>query len=176
LTGTDPASGGTPGNDKSGGSPTTVNNPNRDTSSVSSLTSNSAAVKNPGGVDFRALPILTQPLTGINMPFSRSDNFRVDTEWNEIQNMVNAGIIPSGQRIKDYLQSCCKKKELNGEIGIVLNCIADILRIEEERVLVTNSGLKGILVALESSKSSQELEVALSNIKFLPQEPQTPQP
>ena len=86
--------------------------------------------------------------------------------------MVNAGIIPSGQRIKDYLQSCCQKKELNGGIGRVLNCIADIMRIEEERVSATDHDLKSLLVLLESGKSENELGPALSKIKFSPQEPE----
>jgi len=125
-----------------------------------------------GGVDFRALPIITQPLNTpkINMPLNRLDNFQADPEWIEIQNMVDAGIIPSGQRIKDYLQSCCQKKE-NGEISAVLNCIADILRIEEERVSATDPEFKDMLILLESGKSTDELKTALNKINFQAEEP-----
>lgn len=146
--------------------PPAINNPNDRDIREASSPANPAAGKNPGGVDFHALPIVTQPLTGINMPLTKSDNFRADPEWQEIQNMVNAGIIPSGQRIKDYLQSCCQKKELNGEIGRVLNCIADIMRIEEERVLATNPEFRDMLVLLESGKSTDELKTALNKINF----------
>jgi hypothetical protein len=131
-------------------------------------TSIQSASDTKGGVDFRALPIVTEPLNTprINMPLSSLNNFRADPEWQEIQNMVNAGIIPSGQRIKDYLQACCKKKELNGEIGVVLNCIADIMRIEEGRVSATDPEFKDMLVLLESGKSAEELKTALDKINF----------
>lgn len=126
-------------------------------------TSSPIGTNNLGGIDLRALPIVSQPLNTQrpNIPLNRLDNFRADPEWQEIKNMVNVGIIPSGQRIKDYLQSCCQKKE-NGEIGAVLNCIADILRIEEERVSPTDPDLKDMLVLLESGKSGDELKSALN--------------
>ncbi len=128
-----------------------------------------------GGIDLSALPIITQPMNTprINVLLSSLDNIETNPEWNEIQNMVNAGIIPSGQRIKDYLQSCCQRKELNGEIGRVLNCIADIMRIEEERVLATDQDIKSLLVLVESGKSENELVSALSRINFSPKEPES---
>ena len=72
-----------------------------------------------GGIDLTALPITTQsvlnqPLTA-NIPIASSAlnlNINLDNELKQIQNMVNAGIIPSGERIREYaLASSSLQKE-----------------------------------------------------------------
>lgn len=130
-----------------------------------------------GGIDFRALPIVNQSLPLIQgqpplkaVPVTMSKN--PDPEWQQIQNMLNAGIIPSIERIKEYLQSCCDKEDSIRQVDKVLGCIADILRLEEDRVATTDSALKELLVLLESEKSGKELKFAISKIEVLPQEPQ----
>ncbi len=75
------------------------------------------------------------------------------------------------ERIKEYLQSCCQKQDLNQEIDKVLSCIADILRQEEERVTSTDSGLKEVLVLLESDKPADQMQLALAQITIEPKEP-----
>ena len=69
--------------------------------------------------------------------------------------MVDAEIIPSTDRIKEYVASSCLKGDSN--MLKVVSCIAGILRLEEERCSLTEPMLKDILVVLESGRSNQEL-------------------
>ena len=67
--------------------------------------------------------------------------------WDEIQKMVQAGIIPSAERIKEYM-----RLSPDDEIDKVLLCIADILRLEEDRSEPTAEDMKDLLASLESGK------------------------
>ncbi len=101
----------------------------------------------------------------------RGQSLNLDAEWEEIENMLNAGIVPSTDRIKEHLQSCCQEKDFNQEIDNVLSCVADILRLEEERVASTDSALKEVLVLLESDKPVDQMHLALAQITIEPKEP-----
>ena len=129
----------------------------------------SSSVNNPGGIDLRALPITTQfvlnqPLTA-NMPIAGSalnlnralsDSRRVslNNELRQIQDMLNAGIMPSSERIKEYAltSSSLKPEDYSREIDKILGCIADVFRLEEEKAKPTPQILKDMLILLESDK------------------------
>ena len=121
-----------------------------------------------GGIDFRSLPIATQPVMNTqlnNIPTPRQlVSVNLDESWGQIQNMLKAEIIPSSERIKEYLQVCCGKKDMNQEIDKVLACIADMLRLQEERVINTDLSLKEMLALLESDKSASEMQFVLAKI------------
>ncbi len=137
----------------------------------------SSPIDKKGGIDFRALPISTQPLpanTGFNLsPASLSNPRQIDleSEWHQIQDMLKTGIIPSSQRITEYLEACFEKGGMDGEIDKVLACVADILRLEEERSQATDNALKEILILLDSDRPIKDRQRALINITILPQEP-----
>jgi hypothetical protein len=140
--------------------------------------STSSAVSGKGGIDFRALPIVTQPMlttpkVNLSLPALSQWSINLDAEWRQIQNMLNAGIIPSSERIKEYLEASCQSKDCSQRIDNVLSCLADILRLEEEQVALTEPELKQILVLLESDKPANEMQFALSRIKVSPKEPKT---
>jgi hypothetical protein len=130
-----------------------------------------------GGIDMRALPIVTQsmnnPGMGVMPPLSRLENVNLDEEWQQIQSMIQAGIIPASDRIKEYLQACCFKDDINPQVEKVLACIADILRLEEEQLKPTEAALRDFLALLESDKPAGDLQVALSSIAFTAKEPVT---
>jgi hypothetical protein len=113
----------------------------------------------PGGIDFRGLPIVTQPIAQpANFSRGGAGNLRqplsdvnLAEEWQQIQKILSAGIIPSSERIKEYVGACFLEDNMDEQIDKVLSCIADILRLEEERCLPTEAGLKELLVSLESS-------------------------
>ena len=137
----------------------------------------SSAVENKkGGVDFRALPIMAQPsgivpLGGSEIGLSGTVPVNLDEEWSQIQNMLNAGIIPSSQRLKEFLEASCESIDCAERTEDALGIIADILRLEEERVAVTEPALRELLVLLESDKPANELQLALSKITVLPKKP-----
>jgi len=140
-----------------------------------------------GGIDLRALPIVSEaaswdsPLRSSSNRLSLGDSPKqgiavpasLRKEWRQIENMIQSGIIPSGERIKEYLESCYAEGCVGSEINKVLSCIADIFRLEEERAIPTEPGLKEFLVLLESDKSEEEFKLALSGIEFAAGEPKT---
>ena len=114
-----------------------------------------------GGIDFRILPIVSQATSNLSLnvsriPLSSLGNINLDQELREIQKLVGAGIRPSAERIKEYVQVSCLKG--NSDMQKAVSCIADILRLEEERCFSTDATLKDILVVLESGMSLQELK------------------
>ncbi|MDD5282008.1 MAG: metallophosphoesterase [Candidatus Omnitrophica bacterium] len=128
-----------------------------------------------GGIDFRALPIARQPALikqKVNESFIHSIPLaQLNSEWLQIENMLAAGITPSSERIKEYLQSCCQKQDFKPDIDKILSCIADILRLEEERVSSTDISLKEMLALLESAKPTNEMQLALTQITVEAKEP-----
>ncbi|MBF0532812.1 MAG: hypothetical protein HQL23_06935 [Candidatus Omnitrophica bacterium] len=126
-----------------------------------------AADKN-GGVDFRALPVPALPVLPMgNVPpamigdFSRLD---IRKEWSYIQNMVNEGVIPSDQRLRNYLLAACQQKRLARDINQILGLLADVLRLEENHAALTEPGIENMLALLESDRPNQEIQSGLSRI------------
>jgi hypothetical protein len=115
-----------------------------------------------GGIDFRSLPIVTQAVGNLNANISSSSinrlsNLNLNSEWREIENLVNSGITPSAERIKEYVQASCYRGSVDRDIDKVISCISDILRLEEEHYSPTEPTLKDILVVLDSANSVQQL-------------------
>lgn len=121
-----------------------------------------------GGIDFRALPIVTQAMSNLRLSvssvisLSQLNSINLNQEFQEIQKMIEAGVIPSTDRIKEYVQASCLKGNL--DMQKVVSCIADILRQEEEGCVLSNPMLRDILVVLESNRSVEDLRAI-----FLPQ-------
>ena len=129
--------------------------------SASETTTAAAAQTRTGGIDFRSLPIVTQAIGNLRMnmdaqAINRMHSKDVSRELEDIQRMIEAGISPSGERIKEYVQASAVQGNL--DIDKVISCISDILRSEEERCCQTEAVIKDILVVLESARSKQELK------------------
>ncbi|MBI5287067.1 MAG: tetratricopeptide repeat protein, partial [Deltaproteobacteria bacterium] len=125
-----------------------------------------------GGIDLTHLPAITQqassPISTIHHPSSTIPVIplaQLDSEWSNIQSMVTRGIIPSSERIKDYVLSCSQRSASDTtrnkqvvvpdtDLSKVLSCIADILRYQEDQIIPTDEGYKKLLVLLESGKPS----------------------
>lgn len=120
-----------------------------------------------GGIDFRFLPIVTQSMDSLKvsiraMPQSSLKRVNLAQEWSDIERLVNSGITPSAERLKDYLAASCFKGNLDGDKERIVSCIADILRIQEESCRFTDPILKDILVVFGSGRSAEELNAAFS--------------
>jgi hypothetical protein len=116
-----------------------------------------------GGIDFRNLPIVTQAAGSLSAnigssSINRFNSINLNSEWRDIENLVNSGITPSAERIKEYVQASCYKGNVDRDIDKIISCISDILRIEEERYSSTDPTLKDILVVLDSVNSVQQLK------------------
>ncbi|MBI4982765.1 MAG: methyltransferase domain-containing protein [Candidatus Omnitrophica bacterium] len=123
-----------------------------------------------GGIDFRSLPIVTQAASNLGLSTMSQElriklmNFNLRSELNEIERLTSAGIVPSTQRIKEYIQASFLSINSPEDTQKLLSCIADILRRQEEECCATDEGLKDILVVLEAGViQQQQTEVVLIN-------------
>ncbi|TRZ96519.1 ATP-binding protein [bacterium] len=119
-----------------------------------------------GGIDFRFLPIVTQALDNLKLtmktiPLASLERVDIDNELVELEQLVNAGNIPSTERLKTYLAASCLKGELKQDTDKLVSCISAILRQEEENCAQTDPIVRDILVVITTGRSSQELEKAL---------------
>jgi len=115
-----------------------------------------------GGIDFRALPIVTQAVSNLRAQIGASgmgalQRMNLSEEWGQIEQMVSGGIIPSSERIKEFIQASCAQGNAERDIEKVISCISDILRQEEESCCSTDNTLRDILVVLEATPGGAEL-------------------
>ncbi|MBI4982789.1 MAG: hypothetical protein HZC15_06635, partial [Candidatus Omnitrophica bacterium] len=120
----------------------------------------SAVSEKVGGIDFRVMNIVTQPmagLTSLNLKLPVLANlaeYNLDEEFQQIQKMLQAGIAPSGDRIKEYLAACQQKGQWNNRIADVVGCLAEICRIEEDNVREVSPGIKEAILLADSVEVS----------------------
>ncbi len=118
-----------------------------------------------GGIDLRSLPINRQALDNLStagLPASadRLETLNINRELRDIYRLIDAGITPSPERIREFVQACCLKDEIATNQDRIMRCIAEIIRLDEERLCPTDIMLRDILVVLESSRNSRELRGA----------------
>jgi hypothetical protein len=109
----------------------------------------------PGGIDLRSLPITTRPLAdatvaaGSRTLVAPADSATLKTlqdTWSKIRSQMQQGPMPY-KEIKEYV-ACCKEKGATEQIDIMFACIANILRMEEDRAVETPQELKEILITI----------------------------
>ncbi len=109
-----------------------------------------------GGIDFRQMEIITKPMgsfLGLNFSLPKVSNAEaidLDNEFNQIKKMVDSRIVPSGERVKEFVAACYQRNELGERRDDIISCCTEILKIEEEGVSNTANGLKEVLVILDS--------------------------
>ena len=124
--------------------------------SISSI--QSLSEKNTGGIDFRALPITIQAMgsfSGLNFKLPQLTKaelaqININSEMQQIKNMVQSGITPSGQRIKELVAACVQKKEMASQANSLLLCLADVFKLEEENASASSPELMEALVIVDS--------------------------
>ncbi|OGX23116.1 MAG: triose-phosphate isomerase [Omnitrophica WOR_2 bacterium RIFCSPHIGHO2_02_FULL_45_21] len=109
-----------------------------------------------GGIDFRVIPMLTQPmgnLSGLsfNLPkLSNLENINLGDEFNQLQKLLAVGILPSGDRLKEYVAACYQKGEFNQYLDGIVGLVKDTCKLEEEQVAQSANELKEALLILEA--------------------------
>ncbi|MBI4981790.1 MAG: hypothetical protein HZC15_01385 [Candidatus Omnitrophica bacterium] len=120
-----------------------------------SVNSASSGVEKKGGIDFRALPIVTQAVSSLGLNTMSYDlraklsQLDVNAELAAINKLLNAGITPSTDRLKACAQAAYLFSQSPEENAKILSCIAQLLRKEESECCDTESVLKDILIVLE---------------------------
>lgn len=111
-----------------------------------------------GGIDFRQMDMLIQPMgsfSGLNFSLpvlsaATLEAMDLDKELEDIRNMVKAGVIPSGERVKEYLAACFQKGRMAEKQDGLLLCLSEIYRLQEEEVMETSPELRESLVIVET--------------------------
>lgn len=117
-----------------------------------------AAPEKTGGIDFRAMHMAIQPMgsfSGLNFSLpqltkAELERTNLDAEMQQIENMVEAGIVPSGQRIKEFIAACMQKGEINYRVDNLLLCLIDICKLQEENVTESSPELREALAIVDS--------------------------
>jgi hypothetical protein len=71
----------------------------------------------------------------------------MDKEWSDIQKQMQTRDMPYA-RIKEYVAVCLTRQDCRKDLDQVVNCLINILKIEEEQALSTKQELKDILMCL----------------------------
>ncbi|MDI6758871.1 MAG: hypothetical protein QMD94_04285, partial [Candidatus Omnitrophota bacterium] len=109
-----------------------------------------------GGIDFRVMNIVTQPLiasSSLNLKLPQIPNLaaiNLDEEFQQIQKMLIVGIIPSGERIKEFIAASALKGEWDIRVTDVISCLVEICRLEEDNVVETPLEIKEALVMADA--------------------------
>ncbi|MCX5700457.1 MAG: hypothetical protein NTZ63_02810 [Candidatus Omnitrophica bacterium] len=123
-----------------------------------------------GGIDFRSLPVFTGAVGNLslkNSPASIASLKKMELfrERQEMQKLIDSGIVPSAERIKEFVQASCLQGRLNSNIDKVVLCISDIFRAEEANCSPSDPVLKDILAILESDLTDSELKDIFVGVK-----------
>ncbi|MBF0532062.1 MAG: hypothetical protein HQL23_03080 [Candidatus Omnitrophica bacterium] len=130
-----------------------------------------------GGVDFKDLRgrPANSLLNGQGGALSPAEAMRLEkinltAEWQRIQAIVNEGVLPSSERVKNFLLACCQQEVLADRMGYVMGLIAEILRIEESRAFAAEPAISDMVSLLLSGKPDNEILSGIMHIKIQPQE------
>jgi methylase of polypeptide subunit release factors len=118
-----------------------------------------------GGIDFRTLPIVTTAINNLKAVNGRIPTLNLNSEWQDIDRLVQSGITPSGERLKEYLQVSCYQGKVTQDRERIISCLSDILRQQEERYIATEPLLRDILIVLETHWSEQGLRDIFVGVK-----------
>jgi len=113
----------------------------------------------PGGIDFRAVPMLTQPGLGVNAPqvdmkqlqlLAEKSNIKdLDREWVAIQKQMKGKQMPYA-KMKEYIAVCSRNKDDSRRMNEIATCITNILKLEEKCAVSTSPEMKELLVTIEA--------------------------
>jgi len=136
------------------------------------LNSAAASVDNElGGIDFRNLHMTGRQTNKKDiLVASQAISNEPDEEWQEFNKMIQGRIVPSADRIKDYIEASQNESVLIERINKVRNCLAEILRIDEEDARPTDAIFTNLLELTEKGYSAQDFKLVFTNISVGPKE------
>jgi hypothetical protein len=112
---------------------------------------------NPGGIDFRSIPATLQPIGNFgNLKFIAPDirtlqKMNLDREAQALEGMLEKGILPSAQRVKEFIYACSYKKELGSRTEQLVSLLTDMCRLQEECVCESEPELRESLMIIEAA-------------------------
>jgi hypothetical protein len=109
-----------------------------------------------GGIDFRAIPMMVQPIGNFaNLTFVPPSEtvlaeLNLDEQESTIKAMLSKGEIPSGKMVKEYIWACYQRNEFSQRAGTVIQCLVQICRLEEQAVVDSDADLKESLMLVDA--------------------------
>lgn len=111
-----------------------------------------------GGIDFRALPQVIQPMGSFgglsfglaSLSDDELDRIDIGAEMREMSDMLKAGVAPSGSRIKQVLAAAVQKGMVDSYAPDFLQCLIDVCKIEEDSVRQSTPELRESLAIVET--------------------------
>jgi len=113
----------------------------------------------PGGIDFRSIPATLQPIGNFgNLKFIAPDirtlqKMNLNAEAQALEGMLEKGILPSSQRVKEFIYACSYKKELGARTEQLVSLLTDMCRLQEECVCESEPELRESLMIIEAVES-----------------------
>ncbi len=112
---------------------------------------------NPGGIDFRYIGLMTKFeksdfKNAFTMPdLSNLKAINLSSEKAELEKMLKSGIMPSAERLTDYLAACYLAKGKEGGSQEAVSCLTKYFRLEEDNVVAeTDPQLRSFIWFMES--------------------------
>ncbi|MGE5308377.1 MAG: hypothetical protein ACM3OC_04785 [Deltaproteobacteria bacterium] len=106
---------------------------------------------NVGGIDLRSIPIASQPI-GVfiqslfqGMTPSAAD---LDVEMRSLNGLFNINLMPSAQRLKEFVVGCYQKGEMKERSRGILALLAQMLRLDDGQ---TDTDIRSLLVLLNTT-------------------------
>lgn len=115
-----------------------------------------SAASGVGGIDFRNIPMLIQPMGGFcklefNLPqLANPERMQLEEELAQLNRMVDSGIIPSGERLKEYVAACFQKRSAKSELDALIPIVAKVCKLQEENAVAADSSLQEVLVLVDA--------------------------
>ena len=76
----------------------------------------------------------------------------LDKELGEIRRLARSGIVPSGQRLKEYLAACFQKGRIEEKKEDLILCLVEVCRLLEEENLESAPELREAIVIADSGR------------------------
>lgn len=100
-----------------------------------------------GGIDFRAVSTVMQIAAVPAIPAQMVSVEDLERQWSDIQARLAKGQAPYEQ-LKQYAAQCCSRDDASRQKSALVDCVMNILRLEEERALATSPQMKELLCML----------------------------
>ncbi|MDD5116550.1 MAG: hypothetical protein PHW98_05765 [Candidatus Omnitrophica bacterium] len=107
-----------------------------------------------GGIDLRRINSVMagQPKAAEDPALAGETVIPNDEELIQVQRLINAGIIPSYERMREYIGHC--GKNVKSRLNRIFSCVSGIFRLEEENGISADKEFIGLLASLESGEAN----------------------
>ncbi|MDD4899563.1 MAG: hypothetical protein PHG68_03085, partial [Candidatus Omnitrophica bacterium] len=114
-------------------------------------------IPGPGGIDFRYIGLMTKfEKSDFKNAFTMPDvanlkAINLVSEKADLDKMLQSGMMPSAERLTDYLAACYVTKDKNSGTQEIVNCLTKYFQVEEKNAVAeTDPQLRSFIWFMES--------------------------